>query len=112
MEVYASRARNREAIPSIRGLLPTGADLAGVRFRGWEVAEHRSIEILDSYVKEADSRYQVLSTDKIRENQGAVWQASLGSASDPLNYANCLSADSLAYHLETNIVVYQMTGMI
>merc|ERR1711978_558707 len=79
MEIHARWARNRQAVPSIRGLLPTGADQAGVRFRGWEVADHRSISILDAYVKEADNRYQVLPTHQIRENQGVIWQASLGS---------------------------------
>ena len=72
MEVHVSWAREGKAVPSIRGLFPTGADHAGVKFRGWEVADHRSIDILDAYVKEADSRYQVLSTDIIRENQGVI----------------------------------------
>ena len=49
-----------ETAPTVTAIFPAGLEKAGVEFRGWELADKVSVEIVDSMVKESTGqRFQV-----------------------------------------------------
>ena len=73
--------------------------------------DKRALLALDQAVRVvSDGKYHALPTDKIKENQSHIYQASLGREDDPDNMAVWMDDSDLSYHLESNIHIYKISG--
>ena len=98
---HLSRTKTGRASPVLGGIFVDGEDSVRFMFRGWRVADTRSLSLLDEIIQEASHRrLRVLSIEEIGRNRRPVWQASLGSADDPRNFLSDLEESDVRDAIE------------
>ena len=104
-----------EPVPVTVAMFPTGLRRAGVDFRGWELADERSLELMDQLVQKTSSKeFMVLPTKKIRENnkKDKVYRAPLGKVGDDNNFMVSLDDDELKEAVDQNRKNHGVTGKL
>ena len=83
-DAFGSLIEKGETAPTVTAIFPTGLEKAGVDFRGWELADQISLEIVDKMVKESTGhQFQALTVADIKKNKREIlFQASLGRVGD------------------------------
>ena len=83
-DAFGDLLDKNEVAPTIAAIFPAGLERVGVEFRGWELVDQVSLDILDKMVKEASQHeFQVLTTTEIKKNKREIlYQAPLGRLAD------------------------------
>ena len=103
-----------ETAPTVTTIFPAGLEKAGVEFRGWELADKVSLEIVDKMVKESTGqRFQVLTTAEIKKNRREIlFQASLGRVGDKNSLLVRKSDEWLKKSVETSKSLHGSGGRL